>query len=136
MRPKRRKTLGDFKIPLAIPTIFVNQTCQVSPFVFLDEEKVRFIHHLPCQVKYRLALINSYRFEKPVRYKAVVKVVKVDSIQVQFTGDGSTAILETDVLCNTRSFRYFDSDSNATDIRDEASYMPLLFASYTSLFFV
>ena len=114
----------------------MNQTCQVSPFVFLDEEGVRFIHHLPCQVKYRLALINSYRFEKPVRYKAVVKVVKVDSIQVQFTGDGSTAILETDVLCNTRSFRYFDSDSNATDIPDEASYMPLLFASYTSLFFV
>ena len=114
----------------------MSQTCQVSHFVFLDEEKVRFIHHLPCQVKYRLALINSYRFEKPVRYKAVVKVVKVDSIQVQFTGDGSTAILETDVLCNTRSFRYFDSDSNATDIRDEASYMPLLFASYTSLFFV
>ena len=69
-------------------------------------------------------------------YKAMVKVVKVDSIQVQFKGNGSTAILETDVLCNNRSFRYFDSDCNATDIPDEASYMPLLFASYTSLFFV
>ena len=87
-------------------------------------------------MKYRAASINSYRFEKQMWYKAVVIVVKVNSVQVQFTSDGSTAILETDVLCNTRSFRYFDSDSNATDIRDEASYMPLLFASYTSLFFV
>ena len=69
-------------------------------------------------------------------YKAVVKVVKVDSIQVQFKGNGSTAILETDMHCKNHSFRYFDSDSNATDIPDEASYMPLLFASYTSLFFV
>ena len=71
-------------------------------------------------MKYRVASINSYRFEKQMWYKAVVIVVKVNSVQVQFTSDGSTAILETDVLCNNRSFRYFDSDSSVTDIPDEA----------------
>ena len=53
-------------------------------------------------------------------YNTVVIVVKVNSVQVQFTSDGSTAILETDVLCNNQSFRYFDSDSNLTGIPDEA----------------
>ena len=71
-------------------------------------------------MKYHVAPVNSYRFEKQVWYKAVVIVVKVNSIQVQFTGDGSTAILEANVLCNSRTFRYFDPDSNLTDIPDEA----------------
>ena len=53
-------------------------------------------------------------------YKAVVKVVKVDSIQVQFKGNGSTAILETGMLCKKHSLRYFDSDSNVSDMPDEA----------------
>ena len=53
------------------------------------------------QVKYSLSRTSKW-------YKAVVKSVTDTIVEVTFTGDGSSASLQSDVLCNTKRFRYFE----------------------------
>ena len=63
------------------------------------------------QVKYSLYRTCEW-------YKAVVNSVSDTTVEVTYTGDGSSASLQSDVLCNTKKFRYFEFHENVTGIPD------------------
>merc|ERR1719198_2745381 len=85
-RTKRRRTVTNMRCTM--PNLVPGQTCQV---------------------KYSLYRTCEW-------YKAVVKSVTDTTVEVTYTGDGSSASLQSDVLCNTKKFRYFEFHENVTGI--------------------
>ena len=89
------------------------------------------------QVKYSLYRTCEW-------YKAVVKSVTDTIVEVTFTGDGSSASLQSDVLCNTKRFRYLSrprdgsalamsrrAGSKANSSKDRLNYNGYLLSYYT-----